>query len=176
MAEIGPEKKHLPLNIPLGTNALLGREALGHTDSHDYVLWAVEQIVEGKDSLNLRILAGLEKPYNPFEIKKYFDGALQDLEISTHGKKCLIECYAREIAQFVIDAKTDLDQCLAVLYQICLDLNYDQKYMAWYDLGNGREAQLAGWDCFFEPLNNTEFGKLMIEEALELLKTLDEID
>lgn len=50
-------------------------------DPADCVSWAQLALENGIDSSNLRILSGLDKPFNSFEVRDYTQRALHELNI-----------------------------------------------------------------------------------------------
>ncbi len=167
---MGPEEPSLSLAISLGTDAILGRRALNHSESGDYVLWATKQLDEGGESKSVNILAGLEPPYNWFEVQEYFTRALRELQIIEKPRDILIEKYAREIAQNIVDQKISPNMGLDILHHIYLDSENDSKYERWMVWDDYRVNLKAGLDPEGNwNLDLKNFDRKMIEEAGKFL-------
>ena len=166
------EERTLALNVPLGTQALLGRRSLNHAEAQDHVQWAENLFLEDIDSTSVNFLAGLEPPFNWFDVDKYFQRALKELQVAIQPKDDLIHEYAREVAKYLIDGKVAPTDGLNILYQICIDTEYDSQYECWsifdderYDLGNG------GLPENFFNREKAAFDKKIIREAISFLAT-----
>ncbi|HEY6562190.1 MAG TPA: hypothetical protein VI072_33210 [Polyangiaceae bacterium] len=62
------------------TELLFLRRALGSAQPEDYVQWAIEQLGDGADGPNLRILAGLSTRFDRDEVEHYFKLACSELQ------------------------------------------------------------------------------------------------
>jgi hypothetical protein len=69
---------------------------------------AIIGLEEGLDSPSLRILAGLNKNENPFQVEDYFSRALQELDIKLPDRRQAAIEIGIAIADRVIAGKTDL--------------------------------------------------------------------
>ncbi len=56
--------------------------ALGHFFDEECVAWAVSELVAGRDSPSLRVLAGEGPPFNQFEMASLVDRVLGELHVS----------------------------------------------------------------------------------------------
>ncbi len=65
------------------TETLLLRRLLGHARPEHYVEWAVDQLSDGGDGANLRILAGLDTRFDRDEVERYFRLTCTELELAT---------------------------------------------------------------------------------------------
>ena len=84
---------------------LLGLRTFSQMDTIEYVDWAIELLVDGLDTKNLRILAGLSNSYSGERIV-YFNRVLDDFNIQiTEDINEISKCYALEIADNVISGK-----------------------------------------------------------------------
>jgi len=98
----------------------------------DCVEWAERALIEGLDSHNLRILAGLEAPLNHFEVREYAEKALKDLQIELrHGEPAVI-LYAKDLAAEIISSPEKLRKNLNQLFILCHSNDYISELYDFY--------------------------------------------
>ena len=116
---------------------LLGRRALHETRSQDTVDWAVQEIVAGRDTPELCVLAGMSAPLNAFEVDAQFQKTLDERGIVPPDEATCLRLYARQIAQALLDSKIPIPIACQRLYRIYCD-SYDSEYFIWEQLEAAR--------------------------------------
>ena len=112
--------------------------------------WATEMLMNGFETEHLIELAGLEKPYNQFELSELTDRVFKELDIDLKDKNQIVKNYIFFLCQEVIYEKRDLIDTLHKIKMLYLDLdleiliNFYLLYFAKEDL-NHLEVQWY-WD------------------------------
>ncbi|MBW4694030.1 MAG: hypothetical protein KME27_19975 [Lyngbya sp. HA4199-MV5] len=156
------------------TNAIFGKRALHQVFADDYIDWAIELLVQGYDSPNLRILAGLDRRSSVFDIETYFIHAIKELEIEEPEPKAAVRAYACEMAQQIIDGQfTSLRAVVRALYQIWLNTDYDPNYAIWLTLDDALDSLYAGEYPYSYPSATLEnFEAIVQQEAARFVSQL----
>jgi len=119
------------------TRRLLADLWTGKSDSGSLVDWATNQLIAGRDSPALRILAGLGGE-DSREVQDYFGKALAEMGIpfpngSFNKHDCLVY-YCADVAREVIkDSIPPLKAC-GLLWPITVELNYPDELRCWLQL------------------------------------------
>jgi len=119
--------------LPLEVRRLLVNLWTGKTDGKSLVDWATDQLVAGKDSPALRILAGLSGA-DSREVQEYFQKAVAELRIEFPNKHDCLVCCCGDIAREVIANRTPALHAYASLWQITSELNYPSELRCWAQL------------------------------------------
>ena len=70
--------------------------------------WATEMLMNGFSTEHLIELAGLEKPYNQFELSELTDKVFEELKIDLTDKNQIIKNYVFFLCQEALSKKRDL--------------------------------------------------------------------
>ena len=162
--------------VDLSSKALFGRRLLGHISALDYIDWAVEMLLQDYDSLDLRILAGLDRQSSIFEVEGYFFRALKELNIEAEVEaKDAVQAYAYQIAQQIINGHfSSSRRAIRNLYRICVDTNYASDYRVWLELDDALDSLQAGDFPYTYPSATLEnFDALIKQEAANLIARIN---
>lgn len=118
-AGLSPEMRRLMADVWTGKSA-----------SSTLVDWATDQLVAGKDSPALRILAGLGRA-DSREVRDYFPKALAELGIPFPNKDDCLIYYCGDVARDVIKNSISPLKAFGVLWQITDELNYPDELCCW---------------------------------------------
>ena len=82
-----------------------GKRALGIAHTKDYTKWAEKLLLNGTDSENIEILAGMGLDKEPYkeEIEFYFQKCLKDLNIKLLSEEDALSQYAVHICNEIVN-------------------------------------------------------------------------
>jgi hypothetical protein len=117
---------------------LLVRDAAGTSTGGDFVVWAVQALVEGLDSAALRQLAGLAEP-SRFEAKPLFDRAVRELSLALPATPdALLRAYLAVLAGDILTGTRQPAEALDLIHRHVLGpLNHPADLMEWCYLWEG---------------------------------------
>ena len=152
------------------TKTIFGRRALNLASADDYVDWAIEMLVQGFNSFNLRILAGLNRGSSLFEVADYFLRSIKELNIVEPDRDRAIRGYASEIAQQIVDDQLPAHVAVNMLYRICIATDYDADLMRWYELDGALDSLKYGdYPYAFPEATLDNFDELVKREAASFI-------
>jgi len=106
---------------------------LRHSLPSAFVDWAVQELVRGKDSPNLRILAGLSGD-DRSEVMLYLERALQELKVKwPEHRSCLLQ-YCRRVARRIVAGKITPGEGYNLIYEVILELEYPRELRGWLEI------------------------------------------
>ena len=158
----------------------------GATEPKSLVDWATNQLVAGRDSHNLRILAGLSGE-DRGETEDYFAKALTDLRIPQPDRReCSIQ-YCGDVARDVLRGGLPPLTAFAILWQVTMKLAYPAPWRCWTQLegdldvmeykelptAEREEAVRKGCEHFLavlEGYTETGLARLSMNRSLEALR------
>jgi hypothetical protein len=118
--------------IPPRTYEVQAKYTLGLQVLQDWVDWASEAIVAGYDSQSLRILAGLQPPFDDQEINRLSNRTFSELSIIPLKKENCIPYYIALILRQTSTSKLTQKEALVKLKDLCLATNYEKLLMDFY--------------------------------------------
>ena len=80
--------------------------------------WAIEMLMQGRDSAHLRMLAGMEGPHNHFELAALRDRVLGELGEEAPSRDEAVRLYAKERLRATMDGAADLLVEIEVVAQL----------------------------------------------------------
>ena len=101
--------------------------------------WAVEMMMAGFDTEHLVELAGIEKPYNQFELNELTDKVFEELDLDYQDQDKVVNNYVTYLARKVLDKERDLLNTLREIKDLCIALDYDSKIYDFYSLYFAKE-------------------------------------
>jgi hypothetical protein len=110
-------------DLPPDIRTLLANLWRGAVKPESLVAWATDQLVEGRDSPNLRILAGLSGDDSQ-EAEEYLGKALTDLGIPLPDKRECLVYYCGDVARDILKGAVRPLAAFNILWQINSELNY----------------------------------------------------
>jgi len=116
-----------PRTYEIQAGFLLGLSAL-----QNWVDWATEAIVAGYDSESLRILAGLESPFDEQEINRLSKRAFDELNIIPLKMENSIPYFIGPIFRQISNGEITRKEALLKLKDLCLATNYAKPLMDFY--------------------------------------------
>jgi len=151
------------------TTRLYARRALDTALREEYVAWAIEMLEAGRNSRNLRMLAGLGPPLSSSEVEDHFQKAIRELEIDPPEARSAIDDYACDIANRTLNGSISPYMCASELDEICHRLDYPKPYLGWVELaeiGGDLRAEIPNWLATMSP---KKFEKEVLKEAREFI-------
>lgn len=157
---------------------LFGRYALSIDRPEDYIKWGEMQLLEGNDSMNAAILAGLDspKPIDSEEVYSYFRKCLKELGIEWPDQKNALIEYSRILSEKIISNEILPKKGLEKLSRLYSASDYSVSiYSIWDEL----EEDISMVGTEYGPIFNTGLTKDNVndfifkqaEQYLNLLKT-----
>ena len=108
--------------------------------SEELVAWAVDAIVFGCDSKSLRLLAGLQVPFDREEVDRLFKAVLKDLQIEDLPSEQHIPIFIASTLKAMLNKEFSRKEALQRLSDLYQQLNFDRQLSDFYNLYN------AVWD------------------------------
>lgn len=147
------------------TNTLFAKKHLQSTMTEEYVQWAIDMLELEFDSKNLRILAGLSNPLNPWEVDHYFELALNDLNISKPNKEEAIKYYSIYLCEQMLNGEISPSNGLEKFCWIAQELDYPDEYMMWYELEDAVLNINCEYFCTYKGMNKSNVSSYLLKEA-----------
>jgi hypothetical protein len=119
-------------NIPPRTYEVQAGHLLGLQPLQGWVDWADEAIIAGYDSQSLRILAGLQPPFDDQEINRLSNKAFIELNIVPLKRENCIPYYIAPILHQNSEGRLTQNEALLKLKDLCLATNYKKPFMDFY--------------------------------------------
>lgn len=98
----------------------------------DWVDWAVEAILAGYDSRSLRVLAGLQPPFDDSEINRLSKNAFIELNIPPLTRGNCVPHYVVPILRRILDGTLTQKEALNKLNDLYLATGHDNSLKAFY--------------------------------------------
>jgi len=138
----------------------------------DYIDWAVDKIVSGYDSPNLRMLSGLDSSGGLFEAEFHFGRSLNELGIVEPDRAGKFKGYAIELAQQILEEQLSLRDGVNILYRICVLLDYAKEFMIWLELDDAIEdIKTGGYPHSYSTMTAENFENIVRSEAEKFLES-----
>jgi len=132
--------------LPVTGVAIRAWRALGRPPTTSWVEWAVQELEEGRDGSNLRILAGLSEPFDYFDTIRFADRALAEAGLDPLEQAEAITAYSWELVSSLAEQPSFTTEALSQLAGLCVDTGYPKSLMPFYLLHFARQDLLAGDD------------------------------
>ena len=148
------------------TPAIQAQHVLGRAQAGDYIDWAVDALVSGSDSPNLRILAGLDRFVSSFEAEEHFKKARKELGLPTPSRDRAIKNYALHLACCILDPDSPYETLVAKLSELCYTNDYPAYLMEWYALDDEiPDISTRHYPYGFDKLHQVDPRKVVTEIA-----------
>ena len=107
---------------------------LGLQELQEWVDWATEAIVAGYDSQSLRILAGLQSPYDREEIARLSAKVFVELDVIPLKTDDCIPYYTALLIRQTSEGKLTQKAVLKKLKDLCVAMGYERSLMDFHNL------------------------------------------
>ena len=157
--------------IPPRTYEIQAGYILGFENLQSWVDWADEAIVAGFDSQSLRILAGLQQPYDELEINRLSTKAFIELNIIPLKVESCISYYITTILRQTLDGKLTQKQTLLKLMQLYLATHHEKSLKDFYLLyhaASDLETSKDQW--YWKGANRKNIAKIIDDYFQDWLK------
>lgn len=111
----------------------------GESVNENWIQWAVDMMMAGFDTEHLVELAGINKPYNQFELAELTDKVFDELGLDFSDQQSLVINYTTFLAREVLASRRDLLKSLRVLNQLYYKADWDQMIQDFYLLYYAKE-------------------------------------
>ena len=101
--------------------------------------WAVEMMMAGYETEHLIELAGIEKPFNQFELHELIEKVFLELNLDYKNQDKIVTNYVTFLAKGVLNGSRDMLKTLRDLKDLYIALDYDSKLYGFYSLYFARE-------------------------------------
>src|ERR1700722_7763128 len=118
--------------IPPHTYEVQTGYALSLLQSDAVVAWAIDTLAAGFDSGSLRILAGLEPPFDYDEVKRLYDRVFAELGIPQLPPEQHVRFYITSVLRSMRAGERGRKDTLKMLADLCVSLNYQRELMEFY--------------------------------------------
>jgi len=163
-------KKIPPRTYEVQAGYLLGLEPL-----QNWVDWATEAIVAGYDSQSLRVLAGLQPPFDDQEINRLSNKAFVELNVVPLKREKCIPHYIAPIIHQTSNGKLTQKEALVKLKGLCLATDYEKPLMDFYLLyfaSSDLETSEVRW--YWKGANRENIAKIIDDYFRNWLKNHSE--
>jgi len=123
------------MKIP--TKVILAMSALECARTSDFIAWAIDELVAGRESDALAVLAGFDERVSSFELGEYFQKAKRELCVAEPTRAEAMNQYTTYLAQRILESGSDYRSIVAKLAKLCYSNDYPSYLMEWYDLEDG---------------------------------------
>jgi hypothetical protein len=152
--------------MALSTGHIFGKRVLYQLPAGDYIDWAGEMLVQGRDSYSLRILAGLPPSTSTSEAEDYFLRSARELGLSVPDPEAAVRGYACEVARQIVEGHVAARDGVRELYRICLATEHDRDYRIWLRLDDALDSLLSGeYAHAYESATLEDFDEIATREA-----------
>ena len=155
---------------------LLALEVTEHTDSKDYSDLALFLLDTGYDSLNCRIIAGMQSDYK-VEIEPYFRGLLEETGLADLQYKddYLIRFLAGTYCRQVLDKEILPQEALPKFHSLWLAADFDRLYVRFVEIMDAIELLDEGYSPL-EGLGKDNIDEFIVGTCQELLTEIAAMD
>jgi len=101
--------------------------------------WALEMMMVGFDTEYLVQLAGIDKPYNYFELSDLTDKVFKELKLDYTNRDKVVNNYVTYLCKEVLNSNRGLLKTLREIKDLCIALDYDNKIYGFYSLYFAKE-------------------------------------
>lgn len=113
------------MNVVASTYELLFRMKNSEPLGEEAVLWAIEMLEAGFDTEHLRILAGIDKPYNHFYLSELISKVFSELKITLPDDNKIVKNYIYYLVTLALENKKDKYEILSIAYLIHISRDYN---------------------------------------------------
>jgi hypothetical protein len=101
--------------------------------------WAIDMMMVGFETEHLVELAGIEKPYNQFELKELTDKVFDELNLDYTYQDKVVTDYVTYLGKEVLKQKRPLLKTLREIKDLCVALDLDSRIYDFYSLYFAKE-------------------------------------
>jgi len=143
--------------------------ALGRSPSTLWVEWAVAELLAGRDSPNLRVLAGLSEPFDHHETVLITERALAEVA-KTGAQTDAVRTYVVVLLEWILEGRADRSAALSELALMCIESGYPETLMPFYLL-HFAQLDLAahGDQHYWDGANPSNIEAIIDQEAINCL-------
>jgi hypothetical protein len=146
--------------------AISAWRALDRSPTREWVAWAVRELVAGRDTPNLRIVAGLSEPFDYFETIRYVDRALEELGVTRVDKPAAIAAYTEELLRLMIAQQQSIPDTLRQLTDLCIECDYPEFLFTFYKLFFAKQDLENGEHQFYwDGADASNIDAIILSEA-----------
>ena len=164
------------------TAEILALKVLNRNINKIWVDWAVDMLVAGFDTDNLRILAGETEPINQFYAQDLVEKILSELKLDYSDKEYVVKNYALFLIEKSLSSKLDNFKTLRILKDICVELDYADYLYDFYLLYYAKEDfEYSEYQYYWKKNNLTKenidgFISTYFKNYLNGIKTVADIE
>ena len=148
--------------------AALARQHLSYTWAEEAVAWAVGEIVAGRDTPEICVLAGMSPPFDGWEIKEQLDKAQAEAGIVPPDKAACLRLYARPVAQALLDGTISIPDACHALSEFYNRADADE-YYNWYSLNEAWDLLVYSGVAYYPSMEPDALNQDARMEARKLL-------
>ncbi len=154
----------------MNPDTLLGKVYLFLVTPHGYaedcIKWAVRMLCKGYDSEHLRELAGIEPPFNDFEIIEYVKRSLSELGLPVPNEDMAIKFYAMSLADEILHEPSRMDGNLEILFRLCHQNDSRADLMNFYLLHCAKgDLQISDIQYYWDGADLSNIDDIILNEC-----------
>lgn len=139
--------------------------SLGGSTSQNTVDWAYAELLDGRDTPNLRILAGLCPPLDSWEVDHYLNATPDNLDWRLEDGAHFLRGYTLEIVRDILSGARPPVSASRDIYAICQQLDYPEELSHWLEVPDE-------WECETYHIAHSQREEIIKRKAQQ---TLDEL-
>jgi len=114
-------------------------KCLNRSVDEKWSIWAVDMMMVGYETEHLVELAGIEKPYNQFELSELTDRVFEELDLDYTDQDRVVIEYVTYLAKEVLNDRRDLLKTLREIKNLCVELDLDGRVYDFHSLYFAKE-------------------------------------
>ena len=154
------KKKNMTVDINDIRIKVFARQQMGIAEDKEFINWAVQELLHGNETNSIKILAGLENPINPFQIKEYINKSKKELKIE-FDENNIIDQYAVILAKQKLSNEISSRDIATEMFEILKYTDFNNKYFAWYNIDEYFDD--------FHVYNDTNLEEEIIKECNKII-------
>lgn len=157
------------------TALILGRRALNRRCGKECVDWAERQLLVGIDTTLMRQLAGMEPPYNHFELAALLDRVLNGLAMPDLSRSDGLRVLAAEVLRPALGPGSDITAAVSDVRTLCIEEGNPAELMDFYFLAFANDdLRENGEQHYWSGATSANILTMMRERAASLVGQVDE--
>ena len=149
----------------LSTYRILKAKSLNESVDEYWIDWAIAMVEAGYESNHLYELAGETKPYNQFHLQDLTTKVFKDLGLDYSDRDTVIRNYVYYLIMSSVSLPETYYRVLRELRNICLDLDYDSRYMDFYCLYYAKDDLLVDeYQYYWAGANRENIDQIITEK------------
>ena len=152
--------------LPPRTYEVQAGYALGLVETQVIVDWALDAIVADYDSKSLRVLAGLDAPFDQEEVRRLYSAAFAELGIRLLPEESHVRFYITFVLRAMLSGKYGRKEALERLADLHIARGYDRELTDFYLLYHAKwDLESAEVQWYWKDADRSNIDRIIEEHA-----------